>query len=167
MGARKATREQLERAGASSVALADQFAASAKLQVSGALTAGEWNFTQAAALPDKDGHRSAACKTDAASRQSRADSVCGRSPLALPEAPDVPPAPRIDPETPWHLLEPFSRLLPLRGAPYIMSHRRSSLAVSVSEKRESCGRMRPLPQGQHHCRRLIHPSANRRARGIR
>jgi hypothetical protein len=62
MTARKASPEQLVRAGAASVARADAFATSVRLQVEGALTKSRGNLTRAAALLNESGHRSAADK---------------------------------------------------------------------------------------------------------
>jgi DNA invertase Pin-like site-specific DNA recombinase len=60
MAGRTAPRWQLKRAGAASVRRADEFAAGAKLQVAGALSATDWNLTAAAAALNAAGHRSAA-----------------------------------------------------------------------------------------------------------
>jgi DNA invertase Pin-like site-specific DNA recombinase len=57
--ARKASPEQLVRAGAASTARADQFATDARLQVSGAMQATGGNLTVAAAQLNAAGHRSA------------------------------------------------------------------------------------------------------------
>jgi DNA invertase Pin-like site-specific DNA recombinase len=62
MAARKASVVQLVRAGAASVARADGFATSVRLQVEGALTKAQGNLTRAAALLNESGHRSAADK---------------------------------------------------------------------------------------------------------
>jgi DNA invertase Pin-like site-specific DNA recombinase len=56
---RKASPEQLVRAGAASAARADQFARDSRLLVSGAMRATNNNLTQAAACLNDDGHRSA------------------------------------------------------------------------------------------------------------
>jgi DNA invertase Pin-like site-specific DNA recombinase len=62
LAARSPTSQQLERAGAASAARADEFAQAARLQVSGALAATDWNMTRAAQALNAAGHRSAAGK---------------------------------------------------------------------------------------------------------
>jgi len=62
MTARKATSEQLARAGAASAARAEAFANSVRLQVEGALTRSGGNLTRAAELLNDSGHRSPADK---------------------------------------------------------------------------------------------------------
>src|SRR6185369_9512738 len=59
MAARKATTEQLIRAGAASAARADQFARDNRLVISGAMRATGNNLTAAAKQLNNDGHRSA------------------------------------------------------------------------------------------------------------
>jgi DNA invertase Pin-like site-specific DNA recombinase len=57
---RQASRQQLENAGRSSAARADDFAKTVRLQLEGALAKAEGNLTHAAVLLNEGGHRSAA-----------------------------------------------------------------------------------------------------------